>query len=292
MRRAFRHTGVLMVLSVVALGLIGAAYTLWFEDLRLNVVASTGTFDADMSIHPWNGSGFGNEQTAEGAYDNAGHPVVAILTAPVTDSRNAGRAGLVYQSFPANKADTAPDCDASLGHFGTLPFNTNDVVDSNQLDLQMSGLFPYAGCEYRIDIHNSGTVPLHLSILPIGLYQQCEIDGSGCVNISTSWPALSFIGSGDDARCTGLFGAHSSLDPNSLGQLQLEGTPVQLHEGDSLVCDIKIVLDEAYDGENKLYKVQVNWRAYQWNELPAFAPNNPAPAFRDGLNGPNDKLAP
>ena len=42
MRKAFRHTGVLMMLGVVALGLVGAAYTLWYEELNLNATVKTG----------------------------------------------------------------------------------------------------------------------------------------------------------------------------------------------------------------------------------------------------------
>ena len=42
MRKAFRHTGVLMMLGVVALGLVGAAYTLWYENLTLNCERHNG----------------------------------------------------------------------------------------------------------------------------------------------------------------------------------------------------------------------------------------------------------
>ena len=38
-----------MMLAVVALGLVGAAYTLWYEELELNANISTGTLDADWS---------------------------------------------------------------------------------------------------------------------------------------------------------------------------------------------------------------------------------------------------
>jgi hypothetical protein len=307
MRKAFRHSGVLMMVAVVALGLLGAAYTLWYEDLQLNTTVTTGTFDADVSIHPWDSEAneFGAEQTAEDDYDGAGRPVVAVFDAPILNSRSAhyqARQGgpavtpAGYALFGDNFTQPAgekpaPTCDASIGQFGSIAVNTNDVVDSNQLNLEMSGLFPYAGCEYMIDIHNSGSVPMHISILPDGLYQMCNFDGTGCVDISTSWPALSFIADpSNDARCAALFGFGASTDPDTLGQLQVGGVPVQIHGDNPLVCKIKIIMDQAYDGEHVMYKVQLNWRTYQWNEVPGVSPNPPAPAFRDGVNGPFDKL--
>jgi hypothetical protein len=305
MRKAFRHSGVLMMVAVVALGMLGAAYTLWFEDLQLNTQVNTGTFDADVSIHPWNGSGYGNEQTAEGAYDNAGQPVVAIISEPRLGSRSAfNLADTPPQSSPPipdaagyarySKANFTvgsvtkpmPDCDAAIGSYGSSPANTNDVAESNRLDLTMTGLFPYAGCEYEIDIHNSGSVPMHVSLLAGGLYQRCNADGTGCVDITTSYPALSFIGDPSNASCAALFGVGRSTDPNSLGQLQVGGVPVQLHQGESLVCRVKIILDQAADGENRRYKAQINWRAYQWNEVPGLAPNQAQPEFFDSIVDP------
>jgi hypothetical protein len=295
MRKAFRHTGVLMMLGVVALGLVGAAYTLWFEDLQLGVTANTGTFNADMSIHPWNGSGFGNTTSTEGSQTGSGRPVVAVFTAPRVQTRNAGNVPYAdYKDFPVVGGQQKPPttCNSSLGHFGTLAVNTNDTVDSNKLDLVMSGLYPYAGCEYQIDIHNSGSVPFHISLLPTSVYQKCDGNGNNCQNLTTSWPALSFIADpASDNRCAALFGAGSSTNPDSLGQLQVAGVPVQIHTGDELLCKIKVVMDQAADGENVQYKVQWNWRAYQWNELPSLPGNTnnggfPAPPFRDGVNEP------
>ena len=49
MPKAFKHTGVLMMLAVVALGLVGAGYALWYEELTVTATVNTGTFNVDWS---------------------------------------------------------------------------------------------------------------------------------------------------------------------------------------------------------------------------------------------------
>lgn len=282
MRRAFRHSGVLMMVAVVALGLLGAAYTLWFEDLTINTTVNTGTFDADVSLHSWLGEDFETENTLD---NGVGKPVVIVCSNPIPASTQAAHNvlasigsgnpyGCTFGGFPAGKPPTT--CTATIGTEGTVPENANDVVDDNALNLVLSGLYPFAGCTFRIDVHNSGSVPMHLNVLTDGIYKLCDAGSTfanpiNCSDITPpvgpgSPPAISTI-----TTCQAPVGpsvtpqAVATIDPN--GQLDYAGgAAVQLHKGQEMVCDVTILLDQGPDLENKVILASSGFRAYQWNE--------------------------
>ena len=272
MRKAFRHSGVLMMAAVVALGLLGAAYTLWYEDLQIRAEVSTGTFDADVSVHAWDGTTSGPALTSAGLHEDVGHPVVIQCSQPITGTNSAlwvfghlANWGCTYGSFPANKLDAATVCDAVIGTFGTVPANANDATDNNQLTLLIGGAFPYAGCEYDIDFHNGGSVPFHLNFDPASLleYWLCDPDGAdvgtepdNCVLIPQTAQAISWIW-GPDCGWDG-------ADAN--GMLTDGGSPVQVHSGDEVRCKVKVLLDQGANLENKVVVSNLRFRAYQWNE--------------------------
>jgi|GEM_PF-4788636 len=278
MRKAFRHSGVLMMAAVVALGLLGAAYTLWFEDLQITAQVSTGTFDADVSLHPWDPKeegGFGGSQTQPGTYPGSGKPVVIVCGNPIPSNLAAAHNLLAsigsgnpydctFGGFPQGKPPTT--CDASIATYGAAPANANDVTDENQLNLVLGGLYPFAGCTYRVDIHNSGTVPMHLNVMPVGTYMLCPAGATwanqtGCTPLAISDPGISNI-----AQCTGPGGIVDD-DQDANGQVEyLNGNAVQLHTGQEMVCDLTILLDQGANLENKVILASLTFRAYQWNE--------------------------
>lgn len=274
MRKAFRHSGVLMMVAVVALGLLGAAYTLWFEDLQLRAEVSTGTFDADVSLHQWNGTGYDEEATlGTGTYEDSGRPVVIKCTEPIPTNftrsakyvyEHLADFGCTFGGFPENKPPTV--CDAAIGTFGTAPANSNDTTDDNQLTFLISGAYPYAGCEYDFDFHNDGTVPLHINFDPASLaeYWLCDPDGAdagsepdNCQLISQQTHAISWISDGNDCDWDGINADGALLDGTSL---------LQLHAGEEARCRIKILLDQGDNLENKVIISNLRFRAYQWNE--------------------------
>ena len=267
MRKAFRHTGVLMMVGVVALGLLGAAYTLWYEDLQLTATVSTGTFDADLSLH---------DLTAA-PDDNEGRPVVAQVglnppTVATLLHSNVQANYDLFGAFPTNKPATT--CDAELSSFGTVPANANDAVDDNLLELTMTGLYPYAGCEYEIDFHNDGTVPLHAAITSVTLLECTPgIDNilgtpdDVCSSVAAAPWSIGLDPSQTDlAQCVAALGAIATF--SGAQQIQDSEGPLQLHENDEVVCRFKLILDQDPDAENKLYKFAATYRAYQWNEAP------------------------
>ena len=290
MRKAFRHSGVLMMVAVVALGLLGAAYTLWYEDLQLTAQVSTGTLDADVSLHGWNGSDYNDTASlATGSYTGVGRPVVIICDEPLTDTTSAlhvygvhttegplpGQTAetghsddCTFGGFPANKLDAATTCDAAIGAFGAVPANANDATDHNLLTLLIGNAFPYAGCEFEIDFHNGGTVPFHINFVPASLleYYLCDPDGpdldtapDNCVVIPQSKAAISWI-----------FDGECDWDGTDANGMLLDGTaPLQLHTGDEARCQVKVLLDQGADLENKVVVSNLRFRAYQWNETVA-----------------------
>lgn len=299
MRKAFRHTGVLMMLAVVALGLVGAAYTLWFENLSLNVTANTGTFNADVSFANWTVSGYGADQNSG---TGSGQPVVGVYPAghfcdstrsaqgAMTKPANCnylGYDGFNYANWIFNGVDklaaSGVQCNIAIGTTGTNGVDSNDTVSNNLLTLNMVHLFPYAGCEYKVDIHNSGTVPMHLTAGPLGVYQKCPIgvapNGTGCVNLTQQSPALSFATAGQDPNhtpdandlmCAAILGTHP-------GHLVVDSSskPIQIEPGGNVDCTFKVILDEVAGGENSTFYVTWNWTAHQWNEPASMLPNFP-----------------
>ncbi len=301
MRKAFRHTGVLMMLGVVALGLVGAAYTLWYERLDVNITANTGDFDAGVSFASYNPEThtWGDEQTSDGATGH-GRPVVGVFTTPISDSRSAAHEVSVhgydfFSDFPVVDGRQKPPttCDVNIGHTtGGIAVDANDGGGTtNQLNIVMGGLYPYAGCEYTIDFHNSGSVPMHL-FSGETTYQRCTTQAtestppSGCTDIPGTSAALSLAADPsqtDALQCGEILGSGLVYSSGSAQNIEIPG--FQLHEGESLTCKFKILMDEDAIGENVTYVMDFHFIAHQWNEVPNPG-QYPGPQFRDGVHSP------
>jgi len=298
MRKAFRHTGVLMMLGVVALGLVGAAYTLWYEDLILETTIETGTLDADWSFHAWAPDSEGTD--AHGFLNTSasgvGKPVVAIITnatqanggvASHLGISGSGVGAIHFQNenFPAGKPQ--PVCTGTIGSTGVVPGDSNDVAQDNKLTLEAYGLFPYAGCEWEIDISNDGTVPFHVAFQSVKIQECLDHTGSTCNGgwtdtgmESTGGPwTRAILGdnrdyqTGNYAVCQSVLGADWTYRPGSANPgpeiLNSGNVPVQIHGGESVVCRLILVLDQNAQAEGRLFRYTVSWRTFQWNESPA-----------------------
>lgn len=259
MTRAFRHTGVLMMLSVVALGLVGAAYALWYEDLQVTANVSTAKFDADASFHPWDGSNFA---TTSG--NGNGRPVVAQVGAnPDSVATMVTTNYAAFGNFPSGKPATS--CTGAIGTYGANGVNANDTVDNNQVSLTLGGLYPYAGCEFEIDIHNDGGIPFHIALTSVSLQSCTDNTYTTCVPAATA-PWSIGLAPGSPAACTAFLGAIATATVNT--QINTgPNAPVQIHDGQDLVCRFKLILNQA-NVENAFYKFSAVYRAFQWNEAP------------------------
>ncbi len=297
MRKAFRHTGVLMMLAVVALGLVGAAYTLWYQKLTLTTNISTGSLSAAWSFHPWSGAAGGEGTFSATSQDGNGKPVVAILTQSETQL-NQGASHILgsggtgtgagrftwgnfnppsYNGVPT-PAKPFPTCQGAMTPSGA----------STTLTLTLGGLFPFAGCEFEIDISNTGSVPFHLAVLS-QVVKQCHSDGTDCSTVIPStenlpWTRGVVPGSPNYDKCLALLNADwkGTLPQQvNLGNVDT-GAPVQIHPGagNDLVCDFMLVLDENWrnnsdpngpfiSDQNLAFQITTQYVAYQWNESPS-----------------------
>ncbi|MCZ2108854.1 MAG: hypothetical protein LC118_04705 [Dehalococcoidia bacterium] len=295
MRKAFRHTGVLMMLAVVALGLVGAAYTLWYEKLTMETIVSTANLDAEWSVHNWNGTSFDGTAASSGVAN--GQPVVHVATATET-FLNGGVAGALSGGYMGGKTTAASYnlfkesnfLDGKLKPTCTVGNNTSTDTPTFTMD----NLYPWAGCEFQIDLHSGGNVPFHMAIADTKLEQW---NGSSWVTPAAPrqnanpW-TRGFPSTDGDAvythttptqedQCFDLFsadwkGTRPALIPN-----------IQVHPGTDLVCNFKLILDENWfddsgsanwgnpnhwiSNEGLKFRFTVKYVAYQWNETPSNA---------------------
>lgn len=240
------------MLGVVALGLIGAAYTLWYEDLKLNVDVSTGTLDVDWSLHAVDNDATPNSQEVVGVYNTT-----IPANSPHTWAEFIAEGG----AYPAAKY--IHGCAATISDWDAAEY-ANDVDDDNLLDLDLTNLYPYAGCKFDIDIHSSGTVPIHLALVSVS-------DNTGGANIGYVLdPSLS---PADLGRCTAILNAVFSADYGLISwdhdaSSSTPNVPVQLHVGEEVRCRIILYLDQdSAEGVTNANFMAV-FKGHQWNETP------------------------
>lgn len=257
MQKPFRHLGVLMISGVVALGLVAAAYTLWYEDLSLNATVSTANFDVDWSCQTAFIDGAGNGNSSHTDCKGATKETVAILATAVT-----GNAPLDYTSFtdfggsvPAAKY--IQDCSAAIT--SNASGANGNGGNNNQLTLTANNLYPYAGCKYAIDIDvpTGNMVPAHFTLT------SSSNDSSGVVKVIAST-------TGPDA-CTQI--ASSFNTPvTSNAVITTDGTtPLQLHADEHLYCTFLVYLQEEDSSgttvaEGANFTLSATIKAHQFNE--------------------------
>lgn len=262
MRKAFKHTGVLLMTAVVGLSIIGAAYALWYEDLQFKAQVVTGSFNVDWSKH-----------------DEGTKPVVGILP----EGQEVPK-WLVGNEIPAGKA---PECKNAV--ITSNAQAANDVGDDNVIFLEAFGVYPYAGCQWLINIHNKGTVPAHIQVFNVGP-QNCSPlpvgpipapPGAPTPNNCGSSPVVMSIGPG--SYWGGTTPPDCDLDPvgpacpSDLTAIEAcralfsgqEGGSIrglQLHTSNELYCEIRLTLKQDANAEADRYGFTIQMKAHQWNE--------------------------
>jgi hypothetical protein len=138
-----------------------------------------------------------------------------------------------------------------------------------------TGLYPYVGCKFDIDIDNDGTVPAHLAIESNVIPANGAPPAGDIGVISTLNAALtSYGGSNGQALCTALGTMlDGSATVNTANHLpDIGGTPaVQLHHGEKITCDVIVYLKEVAP-ERTMWSYSWELIAHQWNE--AVGPSN------------------
>ncbi len=145
-----RKVSVLAMLAVFATAMLGAAYTLWYEDLKLNVDVATGELNG----------------------------TIACTDPRDNDGPGSWPSGPLFNGYPQNNQylnDGNPNND-NIKNVGS---GTVIQVDEDTVQLTILNGYPgYAfDCEYHI--FNEGTVPLHIEDIQI-VVQKCDINGNLC----------------------------------------------------------------------------------------------------------------
>jgi hypothetical protein len=241
MRRAFKHTGVLMMVAVIGLTIIGAAYALWFENLTLTATVTTGTFNVDWSCE--------NEVDQPVDCHHATEPVVSLDK------------GVTFTDFgapPLPPLSKAPTCDAAISN-STGANDSNDAPTGNSnnvLTLTLGDLYPYAGCEFWINFHNAGTVPAHFTLTSVSLTQNGTPIAAAPWTIHLTTP---------NAACAATLAAMAA--GQTPVELSTEGGPIQLHHDEQVICHFILALDQsASEGATFVFTAVI--QAHQWNETP------------------------
>jgi hypothetical protein len=164
----------------------------------------------------------------------------------------------------------------------------------------MNNLYPYAGCEFQLDLHSAGSVPFHIAITKFTVEQWNSTTGTwNALPAGANLPwtrgfpstdgAGHYTGDGPENQCFSFFNA--DWKGPIPGQINLgnttAGAPIQVHPAPAsdLVCNFKLVLDENWktgsgsstdpnqyvSNQGLSFRVTAEYTAYQWNEQPSAA---------------------
>jgi hypothetical protein len=214
-KNAFRHTGVMLMVAVIGLAVIGAGYALWFQVLTLNASVTTGTLDVQWS-------------------DHGTDPTYSLTTGDTF--LKPGDAGF-------NPLKVVQTCTQTID-----PTSSGHVINISD-----TGYYPYAGCVHRIDIHNSGTIPVHIDTAALqfsGL--GCDANGENCKIVAKVSACVNDLVNGNQEP------PPTQPDPTKL-------TLWQLHPSNRINCDITLYAAQSAS-ENTQYTGSVKLLACQWNE--------------------------
>jgi hypothetical protein len=216
----------MLMVAVIGLAVIGAGYALWFQVLTLNATVTTGTLDVQWSDHK-----------ADATYSV---DVGQTFLAPGDAGFNAVKVASVSCAQQIDPAITGVN--NGTGHVLT-------ITDT--------GLYPYAGCVHHVDIHNDGSVPVHIDTSNFSV-QLCTAPDTNCkdINVKVSQPCTI----GDDGNTTSPT-THPIAGNDAVWQLHTSGR---------INCDITIYAEQsALEGTK--YSGNVQLIACQWNEDAACA---------------------
>lgn len=213
MKNAFRHTGVMLMVAVIGLAVVGAGYALWFQVLTLNATVNTGTLDVQWSDHG-----------ADPAY-----------------SLTLGDTFLTPADATFNRLKVVQQCTQTLDASGHV------------LTITDTGYYPYAGCVHHIDIHNNGTIPVHIDTANL------QFTGLGCDANGQNCQIVAQVGSCANDTVNG------NQTPPPTNPDPAKPSLWQLHPSNRINCDILLYAAQSAS-ENTQYTGSVQLLACQWNE--------------------------
>lgn len=236
---------------IISLALLGIGYGLWFEELSIHGTVVTGELDVEFSgpypaAYPLEGD----------EWITGGSP--ADLLAVDSDGITFYETGSTVQPTDEQAAlfelKDVVDCYAFLEGNGELNDVPGDEAGFDRLRFEITGAYPGYHCKFGFDVHNTGTVPVHV------LWEGADANPVELIESFKCWDTAS---------------PHTVFDMRRYQGI----VPVQLHDN-ILFCEIQFHFGNATEindrpaQESTTYRFAYGVRTYQWNE--------------DGLSGGGD----
>ena len=214
-----RRLTVLAMLGVLAVAMVGAAHTLWFEELQMNVAAATGTLDGKIicgvvgdnddldSQNPLQSPGYSDPNPANVVVNDIGEITFSGPVSPPSDP-NHGWVITVANAYPGY----AVECKIVLENVGTVPWH----IETETVEIFKNNVLQDFVHDFQCDL----TVCSQGDISP---------GASGATN-DPLWVVLGDVrgcqihpGDPLSARSTSLhLGVNQSANPNAVYQVRLK----------------------------------------------------------------------
>jgi hypothetical protein len=244
-----RKSAFLAILLVFATALAGSAYTLWFEDLQLNVQANTTSLDGRIRCGI-----VGDNENLNWPSPPDNHPV---FDQP-------------HSSYPEGPL---------LGPGGTLkdvatgPVSDRPDGDPHQWSVTIGNAYPGYAYDCEVEILNTAPLPWHVEDIQI-VVEECPVPTGPCTTLVpppnsqvTNCPlvALSDCTWGDLGinPPSGHPGGLANWSPIYAEVANWEGC--QVHQGIDLEASLFIGINQPAK-ENTKYVITLTYTVNQWNE--------------------------
>lgn len=209
-KRMFSINTIAMLL-ILALATVGVGYGLWSQVLVIEGTVNTGEMDAGLSIKEIDELYDFNARCPDGGEYSIG--------------QDCDDDGSLNDDWEWENKDVA-ECSAQL-------------IDPYTMEVTLRNAYPSYNCFIKWDVHNSGTIPIHI-YRPDYFYKGVYMGDA--INVSelhvNGWP------------------------PGCFGDL------TQLHRGEEVTCNLHIHVNQPAE-ELATYTFQVRVFTRQWNEIVA-----------------------
>ena len=237
--RAGRAATTLPLLVVLLLAGLGGAFSLWSQDLGMDVTVDTGELDWEIINNSW----------------NTNDPC-AINGNPVTSNDfNLFPQGTPPFSAPYDWSGQSPVLmDKDVGCTEIIPHDSDSDGDIDMLEFNIYNTYPFYYAQLTFDVRNNGSVPIIISTVAYDVGCDGTIDYGPFTEINQNIV--------EDQ------GVDLDFDNDGIGEVKIwwgNNFGVQLHtnEDAALGMDL-VVLQEADEGQTYNFCVYID--AVQWNE--------------------------
>jgi hypothetical protein len=234
-----KRAGFLALVLVMSTALVGAAYTLWYEDVQISATVATTSLDGEIIC----GTVDDNEQQGWPAPPSTGDPQ-----------------GEYPEAVPLKDVATEPLSDGGPGF-------------PHEWQISVTNAYPGYAMDCEVEIENTAPLPWHVENIEV-VVQECPLPAGPCTTLipppasqTTTCPVA------NNSDCTwgdlginppvGHPGGLANWSPLYLEFENWEGC--QIHQGDDLEASFFVGINQPAK-ENTKYVITVTYTVNQWNE--------------------------